>query len=67
MKLMSIAHPFRGHIMINGATVVDRSAAAPPRPDATTVWAAKPIKTPPYKTRVEAVGEAHGFKARHKG
>ena len=39
-------------LAINGSAIV--IAQQPPRPVPTTVWAEKPVKTPPYKTGLKA-------------
>ena len=47
---MSITRILAVAVMINGATVLV-AAQQPPRPVPTTVWAAKPIKTPRLQDR----------------
>ena len=66
MKLMSITRVLSLAVMINGATALVL-AQQPPRPVPTTVWAAKPVKTPAYKPGLKPWVKLADVKARHKG
>ena len=66
MKLMSITRILVVAAMINGATVLT-TAQQPSRPLPTAVWAAKPAKTPPYKTGLRPWVKLADLKAAHKG
>jgi len=59
-RILSVA------VMINGATVWITAQQPPPRPVPTTVWAAKPIATPPYKAGLKPWVKLADLKARHK-
>ena len=66
MKLMNITRVLSVAVMINGATVLI-AAQQPPRPVPTTVWAAKPTKTPAYKTGLRPWVKLADLKAAHQG
>jgi len=59
-RILSVA------VLINGATVWITAQQPPPRPVPTTVWAAKPIATPPYKAGLKPWVKLADLKARHK-
>ena len=63
---MSITRVLAIAVLINGSSVLIE-AQQPPRPVPTTVWAAKPIKTPPYKAGLKPWVKLADLKARHKG
>lgn len=66
-KLMNITRWLVALAVINGMLVVAAAQQPPPRPVPTTVWAPKPIKTPPYKAGLKPWVKLADVKARHKG
>ena len=63
---MSISRVIAIAVLINGGTVV-AEPQQPSRPVPTTVWAAKPLKTPPYRAGLKPWVKVADLKARHKG
>ena len=65
MKLMSITRVFAIAVLINSSSVMIE-AQQPPRPVPTTVWAAKPLKTPSYKAGLKPWVKLAELKVRHE-
>ena len=65
MKLMSITRVFAIAVLIN-SSIVMIEAQQPPRPVPTTVWAAKPLKTPAYKAGLKPWVKLAEIKVRHE-
>ncbi len=63
---MNIARVIALSIVISGSSM-SIEAQQQPRPVPTTVWAAKPVKTPAYKPGLKPWVKLADLKARHKG
>lgn len=63
---MSISRGVAVAVLIYGASAIVAAQQAP-RPVPTTVWAAKPVKTPPYRAGLKPWVKLPDLKAKHKG
>jgi quercetin dioxygenase-like cupin family protein len=66
VKLMSIARVLLVVIAINGSVAL-HAQQPPPKPVPTAAWAAKPVKTPPYRAGLRPWVKLADLKAKHQG
>jgi quercetin dioxygenase-like cupin family protein len=63
---MNITRVFMIAVLLNGGAL-SAQPQQPPRPVPTAVWAAKPIKTPPYRAGLKPWVKLADLRAKHKG